>query len=97
MYKVVFFKLFLFILYMTAGLISKKANNTKNITDTVYNKNKIKESNLSIDTTQIGVATNWVNPFITRYKKPNTATRVKIQLNGTKILKQKKFPNKFGN
>ena len=69
---------------MTAGMISKIANNTEKITDKMYNKNKLNEYKIETDSSQIGIATNWVNPFITRYKKPETTTKRSRQLYGTK-------------
>lgn len=105
MYKIVFFKFFLFVLYMTAGLVSKfNSRNSDNddyalssksddellmreIERNAANKNSknSKNANLNMinmvtnnnrnrpqDPNQIGQATLWVNPFVTRFKKPTT-------------------------
>ena len=58
---------------MTAGLVSKITNNnesnqqtTPNLDD-LFNKNNHKPN-------EIGVATNWVNPFITRFRVTTSTT-----------------------
>ena len=75
----------MFVLYMTAGLVSKITNNSENDSATTpndpFNTNNNKPSGFH----EIGVATNWVNPFITRYRvttstiKPKTTTTVEIR------------------
>lgn len=68
MYKVVFFKFFLFVLYLTAGLMGK-VNNYFNNTNT-----EVISSSTNPNESQIGQATIWINPFITRYKVRTTTT-----------------------
>lgn len=91
MYKFIFFKFFLFVLYMTAGLVSKfhsssqtdneimireiERNNNQHHINVNNNQNNGGNRNrrpTSQDPNQIGQATLWVNPFVTRYKKPTT-------------------------
>lgn len=95
MYKFIFFKFFLFVLYMTAGLVSKfhssnqtdneimireierNHNQNHNVNNNNNNNNQNNGGNrnrrpTSQDPNQIGQATLWVNPFVTRYKKPTT-------------------------
>lgn len=88
MYKIVFFKLFLFVLYTTAGIMSKwrsattngneqllkelerthNGNNNQNNRNNNYNRRPNQQQDLN----HIGQATLWVNPFVTRFKKPTT-------------------------
>lgn len=68
MYKVVFFKFFLFVLYLCAGLMSKISN----YVDDSQNQIALNETNMELS--QIGQATIWINPFITRFKVPTTTT-----------------------
>ena len=107
MYKVIFFKFFLFIIYFTAGLVNKYSDyftepvkdDTEDIFITNPNLilplpppqsppsngaphqpapppqiNDLNKWNLVKHPNQIGIATNWVNPFITRYKTSTTTT-----------------------
>ncbi|CAF0763464.1 unnamed protein product [Brachionus calyciflorus] len=70
MYKVIFYKFFLFVLYLTAGLMSKLNEYSKETNNPVLSANDLQNG----DSNQIGEATIWVNPFITRFKVPTTTT-----------------------
>ncbi len=75
MYKVLFFKFFLFVMYMTSGLISKISETKKREAINNYQTDLINNVHLAGNPSSIGIATKWVNPFVTRFKpslKPTT-------------------------
>jgi hypothetical protein len=71
MYKVVFFKFFLFVLYATAGFMSKMAGFVSN---GGLNEEIIYTGNINTADMSVGSATVWLNPFVTRFKVPTTIT-----------------------
>ena len=97
MYKVVFFKFFLFILYCSAGLFTKFSSffdSHNSVDDTeelvlinrnpgIFNVNNNIHNQFNAGggshdrprlPNQSGIATNWVNPFMTRYRTSTTTT-----------------------
>ena len=66
MYKYIFLKVFLFVFYLTAGLISKFHGPVKDDSIEILG---------SDGTHEIGVATNWMNPYVTRYSTTTTTTK----------------------
>ena len=73
MYKVLFFKFFLFVLYMIGGLISKikEPSSSENLSSE-FSKEQLDNIHMAGNPSNIGVATKWVNPYVTRFKKPDS-------------------------
>jgi hypothetical protein len=74
MYKVLFFKFFLFVLYMTAGLFSRVTNTDKKIASQGYDQETLNNIAMAGDPSIIGIATKWVNPYVTRFKVTEKTT-----------------------
>lgn len=74
MYKVLFFKFFLFVLYMTAGLFSRVTNTEKKIASQGYDQETLNNIAMAGDPSIIGIATKWVNPYVTRFKVTEKTT-----------------------
>jgi hypothetical protein len=73
MFKVVLFKFMLIILYLFAGLVAKyKGNSKNNINDPMI---EIYNSNDDQVVREVGVPTNWLNPYMTRFATSTTTIR----------------------
>lgn len=71
MYKVLFFKFFLFVLYVIGGLISKIKEPPESLS-TEFSQEQINNIHMAGNPSNIGVATKWVNPYVTRFKKSDS-------------------------
>jgi hypothetical protein len=90
MFKVVFFKFFLIAMYLTSGLMNKLKKNYNLTILGETNRESIGILNNIQDPNHIGMATNWVNPYITRYTpskttKTTTATTTTTKMTPTAV------------
>lgn len=84
-------------MYMTSGLISKITETKKKETINLYQTDLINNVHLAGSPSNIGIATKWVNPFVTRFRpssKPTIKTKTTTTIKSDEYESRRKFRKK---